>query len=895
MSQPPRFAQLLLRVFVRDPKVRVGLLGDLFEEYQEVVGDSKNAAFRWYWRRAVQLSSHYGLERMRNRRSLSRHSYDSQSKRPTGRRAPIVSNLLQDIIYGVRVLKRQLGFTLIVIMTLGLGIGANAAIFSVLNGVLLRPLPFEDPTGLVVAWETYRPREIMEGAVSYPNLEEWQTRAASFESLAGFHPERHTVTGMGLPERVMGARVTHGLFPLLGVVPQYGRTFLPEDDAEGAEDVAIVSHEFWLNHFPNETFTGEQTVTLDESPFTIVGVLPEGFSVPLFVADAEVWTPSARDWASYYHREWPRLIVLGRLKPGVTAEMAHADMEQVALQLESDFPETNEEHGANVVSLQKQVAADSDQLLLLLFGAVGLVLLIACVNVTNLLLARGADRAREMGIRSALGAARGRVARQVLTESLLLGFAGGVVGILLVFVTIRSLVALIPPGMPRLDEIGIDWRVLGFTLLVSLFTSMMVGVLPALKCARNDLQRSLKDAQRSTAGSGRQRVRRVLVAVEVALALVLLVGGGLLARSFAEMLNVNPGFNPENVLTFRMATGWSDMEVNQRAAFYNEVVERVAALPGVESAGGGTAMPLSGGFQASFAWDDKPEPGRGEAPTARYFSVTPTYFEALQISMIRGRQFNKLDMRDAPGVVIINETAANRHWPDQDPIGKRIRPRVDITDSDPDVFEIVGVVADVKGSRLDEETTPTIYVPCMQQTWPTMGFALRTEGDPNALIGPARNLLADMTQEATFQFSTLDQTLDRSMVERRFPTVLLGLFAGLALLLSVVGIYGMLAYSVVHRTHEIGVRMALGAQAPGVFGLILKEGVVLVLIGMLVGLGGAFAATRLLTTLLFNITATDPVTFVGVSLILLIAALLACLLPTRRATRVDPLIALRVD
>jgi putative ABC transport system permease protein len=806
-----------------------------------------------------------------------------------------MSILAQDVGYALRVLKKQRGFALIVVLTLGLGIGANTAIFSVLNGVLLRPLPFEDPGRLVVAWETYRPRAIMEGSVSYPNLEEWQTRTFVFESLAGFHPERHTVTGMGLPERVVAARTTHGLFPLLGVVPAHGRTFMSEDDAEGAENVAMVSHQFWLNHFPGETFSGEQTVTLDERPFTVVGVLPEDFSLPLFVADAEVWTPAALDWVSFYHREWPRLIVLGRLAPEVSVEMAHAEMEQIALQLEADFPETNEEHGANVVALRQQVAADSEQLLWLLLGAVGLVLLIACVNVTNLLLARGADRTREMGIRAALGADRSRVMRQVLTESTILGLAGGILGIVLVFASIRSLVALIPPGIPRLDEIGVDWRVLTFALLASLFTSLVVGVVPAFRGARNDLQSALRDAQRSTAGTGKQRVRRFLVGAEVAMALVLLVGGGLLVRSFGEMLNVNPGFNPENVLTFRMATGWSQMEVNQRAAFYNEVVERVAALPGVEIAGGGTAMPLSGGFRATVARDDRPEPERGEAPLVRYFSITPTYFDALQIPLLRGRQFSSTDMRAAPGVVIVNETAANRYWPDEDVIGKQIRPRVDITDADPVLFEVVGVVADVKDSRLDVETTPTIYVPCTQQTWPTMGFALRTAGDPEVLIGPVRNLLAEMTQEATFQFSTLDQTLERSMVERRFPTVLLGLFAALALGLAAVGIYGMLAYSVVQRTHEIGVRMALGALPPSVFTLVLKEGFVLIVVGMTVGLGVAFAATRLLSSILFNVSTTDPLTFVGVSGMLLIAAFLACLLPTRRATRVDPLVALRVE
>ena len=892
---PPSFAQLLLRLSLRDPKVSEGLLGDLHEEYQELAAVSRLGAKRWYWKQALKLSSLYGLDRLRIRRTASAPATMAKQKRRRDRKEPLMSTLLQDVNYAFRVLKRQPGFAFIVVLTLGLGIGANTAIFSVLSGVLLRPLPYHEPERLVVAWETYRPREIMEGGVSYPNLEEWRERASVFESLAGFHPEAHTVTGLGLPERVPAARVTNGLFSLLGVLPSAGRTFLPEDDLEGAENVAMVSFLFWQNHFSGETFTGEQTVTLDGKLFTVVGVLPQGFNIPFVVSDAEVWTPAAQDFVSFYHREWPRLIVLGRLAPDRTVEMAAAEMEQIALQLEVDFPETNEEHGTNVVPLLQQIASNSEQVLWLLLGAVGLVLLIACANVTNLLLARGAGREKEMSIRAALGAGRARAMRQILTESTILGLAGGVFGLLLVLATMKSLITLIPPGTPRLENIGIDWRVLGFALGVSLLTSILVGLVPAIRSSRHDLQSSLKDGRQLSALGGRQRLRRVLVTAEVAVALVLLVGGGLLARSFSEMLSVNPGFNPENVLTFQMTTGWSEMQVDQRAAFYNEVVDRVANLPGVERAGAGTAMPLSGGFRTSFVWDDRPEPPRGEAPGVRYFSITPTYFETLQIPMLRGRSFNNLDMRDAPGVVVINETAASRFWPDEDPIGKRIRPSVDITDSDPVVYEIVGVVGDVKDLKLDVEASPTIYAPCTQQTWPNMGFALRTAGDPMALVGPVRALLAEMTQEATFRFATLDQTLDRSVLERRFPTVLLGLFATLALGLAAVGIYGMLAYAVVQRTHEIGVRMALGAQAPNVFALVLREGFTLVAIGMTVGLAVALGATRLVSNILFNVTTTDPLTFVGVSIVLLTAALLACLLPTRRATRVDPLIALRSD
>jgi len=809
--------------------------------------------------------------------------------------AVLIDNLLQDVRHAIRALARQPGFAAIVVLCLALGIGANTAIFSVLNSIVLRPLSYEDPGRLTMVWETFRTRNMMTGGVSYPNLAEWRARNEVFEEIGAFRPERHTLTGVEVPERLVGARVTAEFFRVLRVDAAVGRTFSPADDLEGADNVVVMSDSLWRRHFGGDPSAIGRSVTLDGAPFTIVGVLPPGFEFPVAIAGAEVWTPSALDAAGKFHREWPMLLAVGRLRADVDLERAQADMDLIGRQLEQEYPETNTEHGFNLVPLLEQVSDRAVPLLLLLSGAVGLVLLIACANVANMLLSRSGIRGSELAVRAALGAGRGRLVQQLLTESIVMSLMGGALGVLIALGGVNVLVAYLPPNTPRLGEIGVDGGVLGFALAISILTGLAFGTIPAALTSRLHLPSSLKEGVRSSAGTGQRRLREALLVCEVALALMLLAGAGLLVRSFQQMLTSDPGFEPGGVLTFEVSARWSDHPVGDRAAFYRELRERMEALPGVQSAAAGTAMPLGRGFMATFMIEGRPEPARGEAPLTRYLSITPGYFESLRIPMVRGRVFTESDRRDRPGVVVVNEAAARAFWPDEDPLGQRIIPDVDITDVDPVVFEVVGIVGDVKDVSLDVEAGPCIYVPYQQQTWPGMTFALRTGVDPLSLTSMVRQEVASMTNEAVFTFRGLERNLEPSVVTRRFPMVVLGVFASLALALSALGIYGVLSYSVSQRTFELGLRMALGAERAGVFLLVLRRATVLVSIGAGIGLLGTLAMTRVMRSMLFGVTPADPVTLVSVTLLLMAVALLACLAPIRRATRVDPVEALRSE
>ena len=872
---------------------RDDLVGDLHEEYLDVhlpKGGRAQAAqwFKREVRRCVRANLRVRFfSAFRRLSELPRHPRHSA---PSG---GFMDSILQDLRYASRSLLRSRSFAFIAILTLALGIGANTAIFSVLDGVMLKPLPFIEPDRLVVPWETFQPREIMTGTVSYPNLKEWEARNRVFDGMAGMHPEPYTLTGRGLPERIQGARVTAAFFPLLGVRPAQGRLFLPEDDEEGALDVAIVSQGFWTRHFGESPLEGDETLILSERPHNIVGILPAEFDFPLGVSGAEIWTPAALDFVSYYHREWPRLLPLARLRDGVRIVDAQADMERVALELAEEYPETNEEHGAKVVSLMRQIPSRVSGQLMILLGAVGLVLFVACMNVANLLLARGMDRQRELGVRSALGAGRWRMIRQLVTEGLLLSVVGGALG--LAWVGTDLLVGLLPENYPRVGDIGVDVRTLAFAFGVSIFTCLLAAVLPAIQTAGRDIHGTLKDGGRGSFTKKHQRVRHILVVSEVALAVVVLVGAGLLVRSFQQMNAVDPGFDPEGVLTFRVAKGWSEMQVYDRAVFYGEAVEEIASLPGVMAAGAGSILPIEGRFSATFQHDGEPELPRSERPLTQYASVTPSYFEALGIPILRGETFSIRNQRDGPGVILINEAAAREFWPDEDPVGQFIRPDVDITDVDPVLFEVVGVVGNVRDQGLDVEPSPIMYVPHTQQTWPAMAVAVRSNVEAAVLIPQIRSVINDLSQEASFSFRELDEVLAQTTEERRFLTLVMGLFGLLALTLAGVGVFGVLSYSVAQRTREMGLRRALGAEGSSVYGLVTRESLVLLLLGGVMGIGGSVFANRLVASLLFRVEPTDAVTYLATLGLLVLSGFLASYIPARRATRIDPMVALKAE
>ncbi len=803
--------------------------------------------------------------------------------------------IARDLRIGSRILRRNPGFSALVLLCLGLGIGATTSIFSVINAVVFKPLPFEEPDRLAMVWETFWTRNILEGGVSYPNLDEWRERNQAFSDIGAFHPVRHTLTDLELPERILGGRADSRFFPTLGVDAVLGRLFAAEDEEMGATEVVLLTDRIWRRLYDADPDVTGRVLQLDGRGHTIIGVLPPDFDFPVRVAGAEVWTSTTTEFVEKEQRAWPVMTAVGRLKPGVRLKDAQEQMATLALQLQEDYPETNTEHGFNIVSLQSQTSARVRPLLLLLLGSVALVLLIACTNVANLLLARARGRRSQLAVSAAIGAGRSDLIRQMLSESMLLGLIGGGIGVLIALLGTEALVALIPADFPRIEEITVNGPVLFFTLALSLLTGFVFGMVPAFQASRVDPASSLNEAGRQTAGRKHNLTRQTLVVVEVALALVLLTGAGLLIRSFGRMMDVDPGFDAENVLTFSMSRDWSDYHILNRADFYLDLSERLAGLPGIEAAGAGTAIPLSGGFRATFTHEGQRDVPNSERPLTQYLSVTPSYFAALRIPLVRGRWFLSQDERDHPGVVLINQAAAEAFWPDEDPLGRRIYPDVDITEIDPTEFEVVGIVGDVRNIGLDVDAGPCIYVPCTQQTWPNMTFAVRTRGDPMMAATAVRGEVLAMTDEASFSFRPLGGTLTRSITQRRFPMMLLGFFAAIALILAAAGIYGVLSCMVAERTREVGIRMALGAQPSQVVNMFIRQGMRLVLIGAAAGLLAALALARVIEGMLFNTPPADPGTHIIMIVILMMAAFGACYLPTRRAALIDPVETLRSE
>jgi len=800
-----------------------------------------------------------------------------------------MNTLLQDLRYGIRMLLQNPGFAVVAVIALALGIGANAAIFSVVNAVLLRPLPYDDPSRLMILRENKLP-QFPEFSVSPGNFLDWQKQNTTFENMAAVNGSAYNLITESEPERLIGARVTAGLFEMLGARPAQGRIFLDEEDQPGHETVAILSDGLWRRKFGADPGVIGQSITLNATSFTVVGIMPPTFQFP--DRDTALWTPMAFNAGQAQQHGSHYLAVIGRLKPGATPEQANTEINTIAAQLAEQFPNSNTGWRANVFPMQEYDVRDIKPALLVLLGAVILVLLIACANVANLLLARSTARQKEMGIRTALGASRWRVARQLLTESVLLSLVGGCAGLLLARWGLASMIAMAPQDLPSIRNVTLDARVLGFTLVVSLLTGLIFGLAPALQFSSTNLNETLKEGGRGTTGS-HHRVRGALVVSEVAIALLVLVIAGLLIRSFYRLQQVDPGFNPRNALAIGVSLpGKKYSQDDQKSAFFTRLLERVSTLPGVTAAGASQSLPIQGDYLLGFNIQGRPPVPPGEDLSTNYYAVSPDYFNAMGIRLLRGRTFTEHDNKDAPGVAVINEEMARRSFPGEDPIGKGIN----VTNGPERFRQIIGIVADVKQYGLAQPSTMQTYEPSLQNPFSGMTLVVRTDGDLGTLSGAIRSeVLAIDREQPLSRIRPLEQIVSESMSKERFLMLLLGIFAAVALTLAAVGLYGVISYSVTQRTHEIGIRAALGAQRKDVLKLIVGQGMMLALIGVGIGLVVAFAATRLMATLLFGITATDAFTFVAIPAILTGVALVSCLVPARRATKVDPMIALRYE
>ena len=805
-----------------------------------------------------------------------------------------MEKLLQDIRYGCRTLIKHPGFATVAVIALALGIGANTAIFSVVNAALLRPLPYHDPDKIMMIWEINAEQGLDDWTVAPAKFVDWRDKSQSFEHIAAFWPyQAANLYFNDQPERIQSAAVSYELFPLLGIAPLKGRTFLPEEDRPGGEQVVVISHQLWQRRFNADPDLVGKPLRIDAKSYTVVGIMPAGFYFP---ERAEMWLPLALSDDELKNRSAHMVTVIGRMKPNVNAQQAQAEMTVLANQLEQEYPGTDHGWGIKLVPMLDQLVGKMQPAILVLLAAVVLVLLIACANVANLLLARGAARQREIAIRAAMGATKSRLTRQLLTESILLSLIGGALGLLLAYLAVGLLAAAIPENIPRIKDLTISRWVLGFTFLTSLLTGILFGLAPAVQGSRPNLNETLKESPRgSTSGAGSRKIRNVLVISEVAVSLILMISAGLMIRSFLHLQKTDPGFSSSGVLTAQLQLGLSKYpEDKQRTAFYQQVLKKVESLPGVQIAGAISTLPL-GGDNLTFPLiiEGRAPQSPSEQLTTNFRVISPDYFAALGIPLKQGRYFTERDNVDSTRVAIINETLANRYFPNENPIGKRISL---VIFDEPVLREIVGVVGDVRHSTLDEESGSEVYDSYLQAPSPFMTLAVRTSASPQSLAGGLRNAVRSVDNEQPiFNIKTMEQVLSDSVALPRLSTALLAAFAGIALILASIGIYGLVSYSVTQRTHEIGIRMALGARPGQVLQMILRQGVVLAVVGVAIGLAGAYAATKLLASLLYGVSASDPMTFAVVPLLLIFVTLLASYVPARKAMEVDPIIALRQE
>src|SRR5882724_3381292 len=808
----------------------------------------------------------------------------------------MLADLAQDVRYGLRTLLKNPGFTVVAVSALALGIGANSAIFSVVNAVLLRSLPFKNPDQLVMVWENAAHLGFPKDTPAPPNFLDWQRQNSVFTGMAAMVERSFNLTGVGEPERLDGRRVSANLFDVLAVPPLIGRTFVPDDDRLGTH-VVLLSYRLWQRRFGSDPSIIGRAVTLNGENYTVIGVMQRGVHLPGYGNwNDELWVPINFTNEEITERGNHFLDVIARIKPGITLKQAQAEMETIAARLAKEYPRYNTQIGATVTPLHEEIVGDIKPALLVLLGAVGFVLVIACANVANLLLARAAVREKEIALRLALGASRTRLMRQFLTESVLLALLGGGFGLLLAFAGTRVLKTFVPATVLQAQTINIDAKVVVFTALIALVTGIVFGLAPAMHASHSSLNESLKEGGRDSAATSKgNRLRNLLVIGEVAVSFILLIGAGLLINSFLHLRNLDPGFRADHLLTMRVDLSvlkYPDGE--RRSAFFDEVLRRVRALPGVQSAAAAGNLPLTyNGDSMSIAVEGIPDPPPAQWPDVIYRAIGPGYFATMGIPMVRGRDFTEQDIGDSKDVVVISEKTAQHFWPGQDPIGKRLKPGS--STSNTPWREVIGIVKDVRQNEFIAEPKMQMYFVHRQlKELAANSIVVRTSVEPMSLATSVRNAIwAVDKDQPVANIDTMDHIVSEAIARQRFSMLLLGIFAGLALVLAAVGIYGVMSYSVAQRRHEIGIRIALGAQRADVLRLTMKQGLKLVGLGLLIGLASAFVLTRVMASLLFGISATDPATFASICVVMVGVAALANYIPALRATKVDPIVALR--